>query len=188
MDIETAIENALNGDAILFLGSGASIGTVNVSGTSMLSASDLAKKIYPDVTDLQQATELFIEDNNENGFDGEMELISFLKQEFRCKTPLYEHRELTSINWKRIYTTNYDDIIETAYKEQGINIKSATTSSNIKECLTDNDLLYLHINGYINQLTKESLFSDFKLSSFSYNTDQFTNLLIVHGVRYLKTI
>ncbi len=175
MNIDDAIKNALNGDAILFLGSGASVGTPNIGGDKMLISSALAKKLQPDTTDLQQATELFIDKQNENGNDGEQELINFLLNEFRCKSPLQEHRSLTDIKWKRIYTTNYDDIIESAYKEKSITISSATLSSNIKECINNNDLMILHINGYINSITKSKLNDEFKLSSYSYNTDQFTN-------------
>ena len=174
MNIDEAIKKALNGDAILFLGSGASVDTPNIGGGKMLIGSKLAKKLQPDTTDLQQATELFIDDQNEKGNDGEQELISFLINEFRCKSPLQEHRELVDINWKRIYTTNYDDIIESAYKEKAITIKSATLSSDIKECINNNDLTILHINGYINSITKSKLNDEFKLSSYSYNTDQFT--------------
>lgn len=135
MNIDEAIKKALNGDAILFLGSGASVGTPNIAGDKMLISSELAKKLQPGTTDLQQATELFIDEQNENGNDGEQELINFLTKEFRCISPLNEHRELVDIKWKRIYTTNYDDIIESAYKEKAITIKSATPSSDIKECI-----------------------------------------------------
>ena len=175
MNIDEAIKKALNGDAILFLGSGASVDTPNIGGGKMLIGSELARKLQPDTTDLQQATELFIDEQNERGNDGEQELISFLTSEFRCNSPLQEHRELVGINWKRVYTTNYDDIIESAYKEKSITINSATLSSNIKECINNNDLMILHINGYINSLIKSKLNDEFKLSSYSYNTDQFTN-------------
>lgn len=175
MIIDEAIKKALNGDAVLFLGSGASVGTPNIGGDKMLIGSALAKKLQPDTTDLQQATELFIDEQNENGNDGEQELINFLIKEFRCNSTLTEHKELVDIKWKRIYTTNYDDIIESAYKEKAITIKSATLSSDIKESINNNDLTILHINGYINSITKSKLNDEFKLSSYSYNTDQFTN-------------
>lgn len=175
MNIDEAIKKALNGDAILFLGSGASVGTPNIGGGKMLIGSKLAEKLQPDTTDLQQATELFIDEQNENGNDGEQELINFLIGEFRCKSPLQEHRELVDINWKRIYTTNYDDIIESAYKEKSMTINSATLSSDTKECMNNSDLMILHINGYINSITKSKLNDEFKLSSYSYNSDQFTN-------------
>ncbi|WP_449073370.1 SIR2 family protein [Ruminococcus sp.] len=175
MIIEEAINKALNGDAILFLGSGASVDTPNIGGGKMLIGSKLAEKLQPGSSDLQQATELFIDEQNEIGNDGEQELIKFLISEFGCNSPLQEHRELVDINWKRIYTTNYDDIIESAYKEKSVTIKSATPSSDIKECINNNDLTILHINGYINSITKSKLNDEFKLSSYSYNTDQFTN-------------
>ncbi|SFW51648.1 SIR2 family protein [Ruminococcus flavefaciens] len=175
MNIDEAIKKALNGDAILFLGSGASVDTPNIGGGKMLIGSKLAEKLQPGTTDLQQATELFVDEQNENGNDGEQELINFLIKEFRCTCPLNEHRELVDIKWKRIYTTNYDDIIESAYKEKSLTIKSATLSSDIKECINNNDLTILHINGYINSITKSKLNDEFKLSSYSYNTDQFTN-------------
>lgn len=174
MELEQAIKLALCGDAILFLGSGASVGTTNKCGGKMLIGTELAKKIYPGVSDLQQASELFIEENNEKGLDGQQELIRLLKSEFICRTPLPEHIELAKIDWQRIYTTNYDDIIEKSCKHIGKSITSVTTSSEINHKICEDSLVCLHINGFIHAVTPDSLQSDFKLTSISYNTDQFT--------------
>lgn len=175
MDLEQAIKNALDGNAILFLGSGASFGAVNQNNVTMGVGEDLAKKIYPGVSDLQQATELFIDEKNNEHKDGELELISFLKKEFYSTAITEDQSKLSIIPWKRIYTTNYDDVIERAYMESSKPILSVTTDDNASDYLSCSELVYLHINGYIKKLNKSTLQNSFKLSSTSYNTDSFTN-------------
>lgn len=175
MELEQAIKNALDGNAILFLGSGASIGALNLNKNEMSNGEALAQKIYPGVSDLQQATELFIEDKNNENKDGELELISFLKKEFYSSEITEEQSILPSIPWKRIYTTNYDNVIEQAYIRASKPLLSVTTDDNASDYLSSSELVYLHINGYIEKLNKSTLQRSFKLSSTSYNTDTFTN-------------
>ena len=60
MKLEEAIKNALNGNAILFLGSGASVGAINQNGENFPVGQELARRLYPDCTDLDQAADFFL--------------------------------------------------------------------------------------------------------------------------------
>lgn len=160
-------------NAVLFLGAGASYGAKNYLGKGFPSSEVLANMLCPGESNLEQAAELYIDQKEEEGFDGRAELIKVLIPEFRCKTYSPDQETLITLPWQRIYTTNYDDIVEFACKERSLGIKSVTTKDSVVNCNRNADLLCVHINGSINALNKESLYSDFKLSATSYNTDTF---------------
>ena len=118
MKLEQAIKCALDGEAILFLGSGASFGAINIRDEEMISVSKLSQKIYPNCEDVQQAVDLFLTTKNDNTIDKKSELISMLKDEFTCKSITKQQESIAEIPWKRIYTTNYDNVIELAYSKE----------------------------------------------------------------------
>ncbi len=174
MKLQEAIISALSGDSILFLGSGASVGAINYNDVELVTGTRLANRIYNGCDDLQQAVDFFIDDKESDGLDGKKELITFLEDEFNVKQITEAQKLIPSVPWKRIYTTNYDNVVEKAYDKENKKIFSATVSSNAASLLSKKDLIYLHINGYINNLSKEKLNSEFKLSDESYNNDSFT--------------
>lgn len=175
MELRQAIEYALNGDAILFLGSGASKGAINKNDEEFPLGVELSHRLYDGVDELQQAADLFIDEQNEQGKNGKLVLIDFLKKEFGCKKNSMEQDFLSQIPWSRIYTTNYDDIIETIYRSNAKSINSYTTKNPANTVMSTEELSYLHINGYINSLTPDSLNDEFKLTDASYNTNSFTD-------------
>lgn len=175
MDITYAIQKALDGDAILFLGSGASTSVLNKNGDTMPIGKKLANRIYSGCDDLQQSMDLYLEDMSIENIDAENAFIQLLKNEFESTGVSEPHEELCRIPWKRIYTTNYDDIVERTYSKNSINLKSLTLNDSAADALSEDKLVYLHINGYIKRLTKQTLKSEFKLSDTSYNTDDFSN-------------
>jgi hypothetical protein len=65
MDFETALERAMDGDALLFLGAGFSLGAVNGRGETFKPASSFAERLSAGhavtTPDLQDASEAFLE-------------------------------------------------------------------------------------------------------------------------------
>ena len=175
MKLETAIKHALDGNAILFLGAGASYGAKNSNDEILVTGEELATRIYPDCTDLQQAVELYLDEKKASNIDGELDLIDFLKNQFWVKEITESQKGIPSIPWKRIYTTNYDNVVEKAYISVGKNIRSLTITDNPKTALSMNENICFHINGSIQNLTKSELNTSFKLSDYSYNTNLFVN-------------
>ncbi len=175
MDLQKAIEYALMGDAILFLGSGASVGAINQNDEEFPIGKTLAERLYPGCTNLDQAAEFFCEDKEQENVDGKQELINFLKKQFRAKK-ISEHQKLiASVPWKRIYTTNYDNVVEKAYLDSGKYIRSLSVDDAASKYLGSDELVYLHINGSIDKLDKETLNNQFKLTNSSYNTSAFNS-------------
>lgn len=130
MDITQAIIHALNGEAVLFLGSGFSMGAIKTdnhpfNGARTL-AYDLQKKCGIQETemtaDLGQASEVF------QSMKSESELVDYLINEFTAIDISLPQEIIGSVRWKRIYTTNYDNVIELAYQKNKRLLKSAILS------------------------------------------------------------
>ena len=66
MNLEVAIKYALSGEAILFLGSGASVGAINQNDECFPIGSLLAERLYPGSYNLDQSADLFCEDKEKD--------------------------------------------------------------------------------------------------------------------------
>lgn len=173
MNLDEAISQALNGKAILFAGSGFSSHSINQSGKKFKRGGELCSLLCDNLNidyynDLGYISKKYIEAK------GEENLIRLLQNEYICKSVQDEHRNIAKVNWKRIYTTNYDNVIEIASSEVGNARIPITLSKKPNLCVNSNNLI-IHLNGYIEDLTPEKLYSEFKLSRDSYINDDFTN-------------
>lgn len=171
------MENLLNniasipsGQSVLFLGAGFSHGIKNISGGKFPSSNELKEKLEQllDVEnsgqDIDALANILIEDEE---YDINS-LITMLEHNFKIgkNENLEIHEQILKLPWKRIYTVNYDDVVETISGNIGINRKSITLNQRVKDNINKN--LIIHLNGSINNLTNSTLLSEFKLSSTSY--------------------
>lgn len=161
-----------NGGAILFVGAGFSESAINfdreVSNIPM--AKQLANVIseigeFKKSDDLKFAAEYFM---YKNKFNANMKkiLVNKFKDIFTVRSTDEMHDIILSVDWKRIYTTNYDNLIEEAAKKNGIRIESATIVDDVAKYTSNKTCI--HINGFISRLDEEELDSSFKLSQSSY--------------------
>ncbi len=170
MDINEAIRHAIDGNAVLFAGSGFSFGSVGLGGDSPLSGRGLARKLYADVgvdaedSDLSIASQLYVERF------GEAQLTRLCREMFTIKSSGAHHREIVDLPWQRIYTTNYDDLIERSGIDVGRAITPITPSDSPERYLSTGRVC-LHINGFISRLGVGDLSSNFKLTFESYLHD-----------------
>ena len=159
-----------SGQSVLFLGAGFSHGIKNISGGKFPSSNELKEKLEQllDVEnsgqDIDALANILIEDNE---YDVNS-LITMLEHNFKIgkNENLEIHEQILKLPWKRIYTVNYDDVVETISGNIGINRKSITLNQRVKDNINKN--LIIHLNGSINNLTNSTLLSEFKLSSTSY--------------------
>lgn len=170
MKLNEAIQHAIDGNAVLFVGSGFSFGATSLSGDTPLSGRALAKYLYKQVeveaedSDLSIASQLYIDRFKEP------KLAKFCREMFTIKSAAQHHRDIIELPWQRIYTTNYDDLIERA----GIDIGRAITSVtpiDPPELHLSSGRVCLHINGLISRLTAGDFYRDFKLTFESYLRD-----------------
>jgi hypothetical protein len=100
---------------------------------------------------------------------GEDRLISEIRTEFSAKQISKGHELLTCIPWRKIYTTNYDDVIERGYEKAGRSLASVTMSDDIRAISKDSTLC-VHLNGYVGRLTRDTIWTEAKITDTSYLT------------------
>ncbi|MCQ2181794.1 MAG: SIR2 family protein [Bacteroidales bacterium] len=174
MELEQAINYALDGNALLFLGSGFSTGAVKASGDNFASAGPLAKKLCAEcgipeeeqISDLGQASEIF------QSLKSESELVDYLIKEYTAVNVNSAQEIIGSVNWKRIYTTNYDNVVEMAYSKNKKIITPVVLSQKPSD-FKDKTNLCVHLNGRVDGLTINKLNNEFKLTNISYLTEEF---------------
>ena len=154
------------GKAILFTGAGFSRTATNINGTHPPAGDQLAKMIanlggFEEDDDLRYVSDYYLKN-----FDPS-KLLDFLKKEFTMKDVSSEHVEICKLKWKRIYTTNYDNVIELAsYKSN--KLVEGVVLDDIPSGYYQNKNACVHINGYICKAKDDSLNNDIKLSNSSY--------------------
>ncbi|WFF38268.1 SIR2 family protein [Moraxella nasibovis] len=163
------IEGLIGGRAILFTGAGFSVGAINLEGRSPVMARGLSAKIAElisveeDKEDLGYVSDKLISHHKEKI----PALIELLKKEYSIKESSEEQNLFASIDWRRVYTTNYDQVFEMALKSNGkpytsidMDMKTANYIQQQNTCI--------HINGFIDNLKESDLDGKFKLSNSSY--------------------
>ena len=168
MEMENAINAALSGQAILFAGSGFSRGAQNILKHPFPVGDGLRDAIADGCgasKDRPLATVAQFFTLNQ----GEDKLIELLKREFSVLHTESWHQTLLSIPWKRIYTTNYDSVIETAAQQNGIALSTIVPSMRIEGNSIDN--VCVHLNGHIDFLNRDTINNEFKLMDTSYSCE-----------------
>lgn len=169
MNLENAIEIILQGNALLFCGSGFSFGAKNIDNEEIASVKGLLEKMCIKLgiefdEELEYVAEQYVEEF------GEDNLIELLIRTFTVKDVGKHHKDIVSLPWRRIYTTNYDDVIE---KSTSGKIKKTITLKKPINEVRNLEEVVIHLNGSIYELTKEKLNSEFKLTSTSYLSEEF---------------
>ncbi len=165
MNINRAMEYALEGKSILFVGAGFSKGAKNAEGKELPDGKGLmrilaAKTELPNDIRLDVVVEQYIEKF------GSLTLANFIQDRYSVETFETFHQNILSIPWKRVYTTNFDNLIETVAKRKKIPIKSVSRESRI-HYRPASGILCVHLNGHIQDVHDEEL-SGIILSESSY--------------------
>lgn len=176
MTLKHAVQYALDGQALLFLGSGFSYGAKNAAGTSPMTGASLATHLVDlcgfsgeDIS-LEDAAQEYIRQN------GEEDLIRFLQEEYTIKEVTPAHNQIMSLPYIRVYTTNYDQGAEIAYQKTRPDnppMASATLSDAPAETIAFPTCV--HLNGCITNLTPETLNNEFRLTESSYVSESLEN-------------
>lgn len=172
MDLSTAIKHAIDGNAVLFLGSGASFGSKPIEGDSFLTGRELAIKLseFAEITPLSE--DLNFASQRYRKVFGDTKLIELLQKLFSVSEVTDSHRRISEIKWHGIYTTNYDNVLERAFADRKKKLVPITPDQDTSDYTSQKNTI-LHINGYIDKLNSESLSSNFKLTNTSYLTEAF---------------
>ncbi len=112
---------------------------------------------------LDDAAELYVEEA------GVTKLIDKLKAMFSAKTVSESHQQIASTPWRRVYTTNYDDVFELACSGVGKRVDSVVPLDDISQ-VSKKNLLCVHLNGFIRRTDENSIWDDLKLTQPSYDS------------------
>jgi len=173
MNIKEAIEFALSGHAVAFLGAGFSRGCSNLAGNRLKTAKELAGYLagaveLPHDSPLELAAEEYAHEKSEAA------LVQRLTAEFTVQAVEDVQKTILSIPWLRVYTTNWDNVAQVAGRSAGREFATATLSDRIRNTSLDAPLI-VHFNGSVMRLDSESLWSEFKLTDASYAADDLTD-------------
>lgn len=166
MNYVDAFNQVWDKNALLIVGSGFSYGSENILKKSPPSGVALTEtlKRHLGTTDdikLDEAAEDFISEFSET------ELIQILKENFQIVNVADWHKKILSAPWHRVYTTNYDTVVEISAAHNGKTYTSVTSTDSIRKIVEKNNVC-IHLNGSIERLDYETLNSEFKLTKNSY--------------------
>ncbi len=166
MELQEAIEHAIRGNAILFVGSGFSLGAKKPDGTYIKNVPDLISQLCLAVYGENQNVSLPDVASDYCSVFGEQKTLSFVKREFTVLETTDAQRGICAINWRRIYTTNYDNVVEQSCLASGIEITSVSpTDSRLRQ----NGKVCVHFNGFVNTATPSRFLTQLRLSGESYS-------------------
>ncbi|EPC7545537.1 SIR2 family protein [Morganella morganii] len=189
-DIERLKNYIVAGDVLLFFGAGYSKDATNIKGGNLPLSDDLSKEIgsylyqylrsqgveddsileLKDSKDLKKTSNLFMKI-----VPSKLDLVEILKKNFTIKNIKDYQKNVLNIKWRKIYTTNYDDLIEKSLSSLG---KTYTTVNcdDMPYDYRDCNNMCFHINGDIIKIKESDLDSKIKLSQSSYfDSNQFSN-------------
>lgn len=171
--LEEIIEKIISGNCMLFLGSGFSTGAKNLLDDNLPCGGALSQILDSETNenndgDLEEAAESFIDKF------GEMVLAQKLRDIFTVKEASSVQKTICECKWRRIYTTNYDNTVEFLMTKSKRHFLPVTLSSNSQDYVNKREIV-VHLNGSINNLSSNTISSEFKLTSGSYLAQQFMN-------------
>lgn len=173
MDIKEIIQTINRGRAVLFVGAGFSRGAIGFN-KELPVAEELKNMIYESMgkpndsqKNLSVVADYFLTEYCKDNPKALEDFIKLMKNTFTVTKPEDYHVTLASLPWKRIYTTNYDDVIEEAAKKNNKRIEGKDLED-LSRSRVQQEYYCLHINGRIANLNQETLNKSFKLTSSSY--------------------
>ena len=167
--LDKAVRSILDGNALLLTGSGAAYGAKNESGKTMPVGTELARLLLSECNEFPSDDLRDAADTYEQKF-GVDKLINRLKSLLNVSEIQDWHKIVYTQNWRCIYTTNYDRIPIIATNQVGTCLIPVTLDVSWEKCVGKKKCVYL--NGIIDSLNYDTLHSQFKLNSSSWQSSE----------------
>ena len=170
-NLENHFINILQGNAVLFVGAGFSRENQNIYDQKIPSTDELTEALHKEcglsetTYSLSVISEYFIEKFSKR------ELID-LKKNLIVNTAIDWQKSLVELPWYRIYTTNYDNVIEIASSQVSLHRKSIDIGKD-PAVVKDLEHSVVHLNGFIDDIDETSIESSTKLTNYSYSDTEF---------------
>ncbi len=166
---DEAIRHALDGTAMLFVGSGVGFLASTSTGDALPSGKGLANDLHTAVGielgrhNLQRISQYAV---SKLGTDG---VLRILRERLKVAKVDLRLQEIYRASWQRIYTTNYDDAIEFSRRGNGL-VSSFTLDDDPTSAPSS---AIVHLNGFIDSIKPNSFDSDAVLTDISYSINEF---------------
>ncbi len=170
---EDALKFAVEGEAVFLIGSGFSTGAENAlldNDRHLLVGSDLAKELAR-LTGMDSDVQLDIVSQEYIDVYGEKQLVDYLKAHYMVERYERYYESLAKIKNLKVYSTNYDNLIEKVCNDCGNKVKGYSIDADIRK--VNKDKMVMHLNGYVKDLENDILPDSFRLSHLSYNNMKF---------------
>lgn len=166
---DEAMRHALDGTAMLFVGSGVGFLSRTASDDTLPNGRGLADILHtklgiePGRHSLQRISQHAV---SKLGID---DVLAVLRHRLKVSSVDERLQRLYNAPWQRIYTTNYDDAIEVS--RRGTSIASSFTLRD--DPMTAPQGAIVHLNGFIDAIRPGSLDADAVLTDVSYSINEF---------------
>ncbi|MBK8908541.1 MAG: SIR2 family protein [Rhodospirillales bacterium] len=167
MDLDEAIGHALDGRALLFAGAGFAQCAVNVDGNTLPTGNELASILAKAAGMPESGHGLDLIAEAAERKLGSLKLTEILQSTFTVLSIAEWQKAYGLCPWHRIYTTNYDTVLELSLQANGRRTQSLSLG-NDPSALRRSATHCVHLNGSIDQLTPRTLRAEFKLTNTSY--------------------
>jgi hypothetical protein len=185
------LDKCLRGEVCLFTGSGFSIGA-KIKGDKIFSTDNLINAILEELLkiedeeqiirikrskDFQKICQYAITMCTEDSFN------EFLTNKFKDVTPQAFHNSYNQIDWKDIFTTNIDDLLEAVYKPVTKRLQVMNTAKQTSHYVGEDSVKYYKLHGDVNNKSQGFIFSNAQYmrsiadNTFHHPTLQFTEQL-----------
>ena len=168
MQLSDALAVVRSGKTLAFLGSGFSLGATSVAELAIPTSTELASRLTEaagetGVADFDLAADLFTRKHNSNP----TALNSFLLEQFSIKRFTKSQSTFARSPWQRIYTTNYDNIVELASSSEGVD-RVPVTWQNPPDSYDRRRNWVVHLHGFVGDIGKAGKSMPFLLGRQSY--------------------
>lgn len=165
-DIEVLKRILLKESPLLFLGAGFSIGAKLANGENFPKGDGLKFVIIEKFLKINNSDDEYKElctyslskvCQYARNIKSELHLNDFISDFLKNATPSSFHKELTQFSWRKIYSTNIDDIIESIYRDRNkeLLIQNFSRKSTLNKDCTE----YLKLHGCVNNPSEGIVFS-----------------------------
>ena len=169
-DLPEFVDRIFDGYAVLFLGSGFSAHAKNRHKETLPSGTSLAR-LLREKLELTSEYPLDVLAREYAAKFGENRLLSLLEDKLTAAEVSDDQKAVLTLPWRRIYTTNYDNVIDVATEHATRKIKAATLRDRLDHDRGATQCVYL--NGRLSSVDIHSFQTDIKLTRASYLTDTF---------------
>ncbi|ELO0670983.1 SIR2 family protein [Pseudomonas aeruginosa] len=151
--------------SILFLGSGFSAGAESIRGEAMPSGKGL-KEMFARELNVRAEDYDLTTLADEFALDKDLNLYQTVYEIFTTSKAKEYQEKILSNKWQRIYTTNYDDLVEKTRSDAGEKIHSYSFEESKPSRLEIGAIIHLH--GCIRSATEENVLQQLVLNESSY--------------------